>query len=335
MAKPRTGRVTRRSCRVIQGAIPSVIRFQRPKAPRFSERRDPSRDRNQNESLGRRCGRVQAREWASIPSRTHRRRQEELEREVRRDHGAQAASVRTRSRGRAAFTFALLFRPARFSCPADPLERRRSRGREFSDSRGLGLEPRRRRNRVARCGDRARVFFASKRGRRGQREERIDRGNVRRAIPCSARGPRSQNRARVSYFENSVAEVEKLRLAQGSACINPIRGREREPSRRNRAKARNRGDERAQCPARWRQNQRKPSKSHDGTPFQSRAASVARRKSKKRFFSMKVVSDRNAVKSSRASLRGDLGAGSNAWAAAEGSASWREREGATGTTSVR
>lgn len=41
------------------------------------------------------------------------------------------------------------------------------------------------------------------------------------------------NRARVS-FENLVAEVEKLRLAQRSVCINPIRERERGPNRHHR-----------------------------------------------------------------------------------------------------
>ena len=103
---------------------------------RCSERRGPSRGSNRNECLGRRCGRVQARERASIPSRTHHRRQKVLERAKRKDRTAQALTGRARSQDRAAFTFAPLFRPARFPCPTGPLERCRSRE---ESSRALGF----------------------------------------------------------------------------------------------------------------------------------------------------------------------------------------------------
>ena len=123
-----------------QGAIPSVIRFQRRKAPRSSERRDPSRDRNRNEGLGRRCGRVEAREWASIPSRTHRRRQEAFERA--NEEGPRSASsegshapARTRT-----FAFAQLFRPARFPCPGAHLKGVAPGAKSLTALRGFALE---------------------------------------------------------------------------------------------------------------------------------------------------------------------------------------------------
>jgi len=71
-AKPETRSRNGEVLSSIQGAIPSSARFPRWKAPRSSEWRDPSRDCDRNEGLGGRCGRVQARERASIPSRTHR-----------------------------------------------------------------------------------------------------------------------------------------------------------------------------------------------------------------------------------------------------------------------
>lgn len=84
----------------------------------------------------------------------------------------------------------------------------------------MGLEPRRRRKRVARCGDRANVFFASKEEGASSVKSASVVATFAGQSPAAREDTARRNRARVSYFENSVAEVEKLRrLREAPASI--------------------------------------------------------------------------------------------------------------------
>ena len=153
------GGVPKRSCPVTQGAIPSVTRFLAVKSTSVFRRRAPSRERSPNEGLGRRCGRVPARQWASIPSGTHRRRQEALERA--NEGGPRGASLEgshapARARTFAfcsalsAYAFPMSFGPTRKSAARrgerfDRLSGQASRGlasgKSRSSLRRIELEP--------------------------------------------------------------------------------------------------------------------------------------------------------------------------------------------------
>jgi hypothetical protein len=178
---------------------------------------------------------------ASPVTKGARRSQEEGRRRV--------STARSRAIARsfsASLPLARLFRPARIPCPAGPLEQCRSRGQRLSGFWGLPLEGECRGiQRVARCG------ASSLPSSLHSKEE--EGGSVKSAScvattagPTPAAGEDSARRirARVSYFENFVTEVEGLRLAQRSIRINQTSGCARGPSRTNRVCKRNAVSER-------------------------------------------------------------------------------------------
>jgi hypothetical protein len=144
-----------------------------------------------------------------------------------------------------------------------------------------------------------------------------------------ARTALARIRARVSYFENFVTEVEGLRLAQRSIRINQTSGCVRGPSRGNRVCKRNATSQRRNGAVR-RHVGGKTNASRTGSRHEVysswRAANVARRRPKKCTLQMEVVPDRRAMRSSRIASCSALGATSMTWAAAEGSASRRIEE---------
>jgi len=189
------------------------------------ERRDPSRDHNLNKDLGARCQRVQAREWASIPSRKHRERHEGLEeprdgttkRKLHRSHKLERVCE---------LALPQLFRPTHFPCPANHLNGVVAGAKAFGDfGHAFGVwvsSPDVGEYCVARCGDRVEVFFALK---KRKTETALKNASIMatqvRATPCGARGQRSQgNRARVSYLENSLQKSKSyVRFREASESI--------------------------------------------------------------------------------------------------------------------
>lgn len=137
--------------------------------------------------------------------------------------------------------FTRFFRPARIPCPAGPLEQCRSWGQKLSGFWGLPLEGEcRGKQRVARCGaSSSNLLCIQKRKSRAALRahrawQRLQGQPLQRARTALAR-----IRARVSYFENFVTEVEGLRLAQRSIRINQTSGCARGSSRGNRVCKRN------------------------------------------------------------------------------------------------
>lgn len=126
-----------------------------------------------------------------------------------------ASSVGSRAIARSrASTFAQLFRPARFPCPAGPLEQCRSRGRSLSGLRGSALEAERRG--ITRSSLR-RIELESSLHSKEEESSSVKSascvattaGSPPAAGEDSARGVR----ARVSYFENS--------LQKSKGCVWP------------------------------------------------------------------------------------------------------------------
>jgi hypothetical protein len=163
-----------------------------------------------------------------------------LEGSKRKDQDAQASSGRARSQDHVTFTFARFLRPARIPCPAGPLEQCRSWGRSLSGLRGLPLE--------GECRGITRSSLRRIELESSLHPKEEETGSVKSAScvatttgPTPAAGEDSArgNRARVSYFENFVSEVEGLRLAQRSIRINMTSGCARGPSRGNRVCKRN------------------------------------------------------------------------------------------------
>lgn len=135
------------------------------------------------------------------------------------------------------------------------------------------------------------------------------------AGPTPAAGEDSARRirARVSYFENFVTEVEGLRLAQRSTCINQTSGCARGPSRGNRVCKRNATSQRRNGAVRrhvgGKTNESRTGSRH-GVDSPWRAANVARRRPKKCTLQMEVVPDCKAAWSSRTASTSELGAAS-------------------------
>jgi len=209
-----------------------------------------------------------------------------------------------------AFTFAQLFRPARIPCPAGPLEQCRSWGQRLSGLWGSPLEGERRGiQRVARCGaSSSNLLCIQKRKNRAALRahrawQRLQGQPLQRARTALAR-----IRARVSYFENFVSEVEGLRLAQRSIRINMTSGCARGPSRGNRVCKRNAISQRRNGAVRRRVGG-KTNESRTGSRHRVhsrwRAANVARRRPKKctlRWKSCRIAERRGLHGSRRAAL---------------------------------
>lgn len=172
---------------------------------------------------------------ASPVTKGARESQEEGRRRVSTDRSR--AVARSSS---ASLSLARLFRPARIPCPAGPLEQCRSWGQRLSGFWGLPLE--------GECRGITRSSLRRTELESSLHSKEEETSSVKSAScvattagPTPAAGEDSARRirARVSYFENFVTEVEGLRLAQRSIRINQTSGCAREPSRGNRVCKRN------------------------------------------------------------------------------------------------
>ena len=159
-------------------------------------------------------------------------------RESQEEGRRRVSTVRSRAIARsfqASLPLTRLFRPARIPCPAGPLEQCRSWGQRLSGFWGLPLE--------GECrGMKTRSSLRRIELEPSLHPKEEESGSVKSAScvattagPTPAAGEDSARRirARVSYFENFVTEVEGLRLAQRSIRINQTSGCARGPSRTN------------------------------------------------------------------------------------------------------
>jgi hypothetical protein len=171
-----------------------------------------------------------------------------------------------------------LFRPTRIPCPAGPLERCRSRGQKRSGFWGSPLEGERRG--ITRSSLR-RIELESSLQFKEEESSSVNSASCAATIagptPESGEDSARGYRARVSYFENFVAEVEGLRLAHRSIRINQTSGCARGPSRGNRVCKRNAISQRRNGAVRRRvggkTNESRTGSRHEATPRGARQTS--------------------------------------------------------------
>jgi len=219
---------------------------------------------SRNGGLGRQCGRVAARERASIPSRTHSRRHEGLERASRRDLQAQACRGRRNPQGDPRKGHSGLALPRDRSVCAHPMSFEPAQKAPFEgapvsaggvrvSSPGVGE------SRVARCGTSGAPSLLSKEERARCVERRNDERQRAQGSPLRRVRIELAEMCPCVVFENSLQKSKGFVRLKEASCVKQKARREREPrigSHRRPEKAWwNRADpEKAKCPVTRRQN---------------------------------------------------------------------------------